>query len=469
MLASCEELVSDLNEDPNNPQSAESEYILTGAQLANIMVQEGEMARLTSMWAGYVSGFDRQYVNLFQYVTTTGDYDSPWGNLYAGAINQSNIVIAQAEAVSNRLTAGIAKITKANAAGTAAAMWGDVPFSQAGRVVEFPNPSYDSQADVYAAVQTLLDEAIADLQSGVGSTDGDIYGLSAAQWTAVAYTLKARYFMHTKQYTNANAAALNGIASASDNLMAPHGQTFGGNFNLWYDFLVYNRSSYMSANQAWAPTLIDPAGANTRSHAKTNEDARYNYLYQNNEFYADGPEPNYLCAFDWGYPNGFFGGDTDYPLVTFEENVLTLAETYARADDLANAISSLNTFRQFMSVGGYINPEYIDILGYVAQYDDFVQADFENGGLENQDGIATKDALLREIMEERYVTFVGQLEGFNDVRRTRTESFGVKPPPITGSSIPQRLLYPQSEINANSSFPFRDNLPDLFEPTPVFN
>ena len=46
--------------------------------------------------------------------------------------------------------------------------------------------------------------------------------------------------------------------------------------------------------------------------------------------------------------------------------------------------------------------------------------DFNAGGIENPTATALTPvrALLREILEERYVTFMGQIEGFNDVRRT---------------------------------------------------
>lgn len=78
-------------------------------------------------------------------------------------------------------------------------------------------------------------------------------------------------------------------------------------------------------------------------------------------------------------------------------------------------------------------------------------------------GLSKNTALLREIVEERYVTFIGQLEQFSDVRRTKNEIGLV---PVTGSSLPQRFFYPQSEINTNANTP--KLIPaDLFKPTEV--
>ena len=42
---SCSDLVDGINQDPNNPTSASYQYILTGAEVGNIIVQSGETAR----------------------------------------------------------------------------------------------------------------------------------------------------------------------------------------------------------------------------------------------------------------------------------------------------------------------------------------------------------------------------------------------------------------------------------------
>ncbi len=80
--------------------------------------------------------------------------------------------------------------------------------------------------------------------------------------------------------------------------------------------------------------------------------------------------------------------------------------------------------------------------------------------------LTADQALLREILEERYVSFFGQIEGFNDMRRTQTETL-VKVPvlPNAGAQLPQRFLYPQSEVDRNTATP--SPIPGLFVKTPV--
>jgi hypothetical protein len=117
-----------------------------------------------------------------------------------------------------------------------------------------------------------------------------------------------------------------------------------------------------------------------------------------------------------------------------------------------------------MSQGGYLYEA--DQIGEGLLYEEYVAADFQSGGIENPSALSQEDALLKEILEERYVTLFGQIEVFNDTRRTSNEdNVKVQVPPNTGSLLPQRFLYPQSEIDRNSSTP--SPIPDFFSKTQV--
>ena len=50
----------------------------------------------------------------------------------------------------------------------ATALYGDVPYAQAFNETAFPTPVFDKQADVYAALQVTLDNAIANLSAPTG-------------------------------------------------------------------------------------------------------------------------------------------------------------------------------------------------------------------------------------------------------------------------------------------------------------
>ena len=463
-LVACESMVDGLNTDLNNPTDASATLLLTGAELGNVSVQEGHIARVAGMWSGYFTGTDRQYKDIYNYNVTSAAFNDIWQFVYQGVVAQTNLVESKAAATNNRLLQGIAKVVKANALGTATAVWGDIPYAEAADIVNFPNPKFEPQPQVYASLQTLLDEAIADLESGVGTSPGvaDIhFSGDAAKWAKAAYTLKARFFMETKQYDLA-AAAGKGIAAESGSLLVPHGNTLSSNENLVYAFVARSRVGDLNSSLALAPTLLNPTSATYRGNGKTDETARFNYYFLTKTGTLTIPTiPNTTSTTAL---RGIFGQSAPYPLATYSENLLTTAETMARTTGFETGLEKLNAFRKFMSTGGYLDATY-KTATFTLKYDPYVAADFATGGILNKDGISADQALLREILQERYLTFFGQVLGFNDLRRTRNEAVGVKLTPSTGSQLPERLLYSESEINSNTSAP--RPVPGIFEATAV--
>ncbi|TAE31794.1 MAG: SusD/RagB family nutrient-binding outer membrane lipoprotein [Cytophagales bacterium] len=465
LLASCESYVDKVDEiDPTAPTDANIPALMTATQVAYQGVMEGEMARLAGMWSGYFTGSDRQYTTLYNYNAVSADFDGSWGNVFAGVIKNARLLRQKGIAAGNRSVQGVAKIMEAHTMGTSAALWGDVPFTQAANLAQFPNPTYDSQTAVYAAVQTLLSEAITDLSANVGTISGDyMYDGGRAFWVSAANTLKARFFLHQGQYQQAINFATNGIKNPDLNLYAYHNREYQKTFNIYYSFLTYDRSGYMTAEGAHAVRLLDAGDRLTRNNTKTDEEARLNFYYQSG-LNTGSVEPNVLSSFDWGNDpteDGFFAAEARFPLVTFEENQLILAESQARLAQTAPALASLNLLRSYYNSGLNLNEGY---RGLGLRYAPYVLADFNAGGIENRAGTrSAEQALLFEILEERYITFIGQIEGFNDIRRTNN---ALRVPANTGTQIPRRFLYSQAEINANTSAP--RPTPDLFTPTAIF-
>ncbi len=465
-LTACESMVQNLNVDPNNPTNASANLILTGTQLANVTVQEGHTARVVGMWAGYFTGSDRQYKDINNYNVTGSSFDQIWENVFYGVVEQTKLVIARSEPINNRLVMGIAKIVQANAVGTATACWGDVPFSEAGDIIQFPNPKFDAQADVYAGLQTLLDGAIKDLESGIGTSPGaaDIhFGGASAKWLAAAYTLKARFYQETRQYALAYAATQKGVTSAANALVAPHGSTLNANENLMYAFIARNRVGDLNAVGTAITKLLDPtATATYRGNTKTDETARFNFYFLTRN--ASGAIPIIPNTSSTTTQKGVFAQTAAFPLVSYEENLLTAAEAGARSAGFVVGLEKLNAFRKYMSTGGYIDPTY-RTAALTFKYDPYVTDDFAAGGLLNRDRITPELALLREILQERYVTFFGQKLGFIDLRRTRKEAVGMKLTPNAGTQLPERLIYSEAELFSNTSAP--KTVPGIFVATPV--
>lgn len=465
-LVSCESLVDNMNTDINNPTDASASLILTGAELGNVSVQEGHLARVAAMWSGYFTGTDRQYKDIYSYNVTGASFNDVWQFVYQGVVEQTKLVISKSAETNNRLVQGIAKIVKANALGTAVACWGDIPFSEASDITKYPNPAFEGQASVYGKLQLLLDEAIADLESGIGTSPGaaDIFFAGdASKWKEAAYTLKSRYYMETKEYDLAYKVAAKGITSATRSLVVTHGTTLNVNENLMYAFIARSRVGDINSSLALAPKLLNPASSTYKGNAKTNETARYNYQFitVNATGTAIPVSPNTNSA---ATSRGLFGQSTSYPLVTYSENMLTLAEAGLRSAGIATGLEKLNAYRAYLNTGGDLDPTY-KTAAFKYLYEPYVSADLETGGMLNKDGITAEQALLREILLERYVTFNGQILGFNDLRRTRKETVAVLLPPSAGTVLPERMIYSEAEVNSNTSAP--KPVPGVFVKTPV--
>ena len=442
-IVSCDTLIpEDLNINPNSPSEAPEDLVLTGSMVGTILFHEGATSRRAGIWAGYFRGTDRQHEGFDNYLVEASDFTAIWNDIFINSLR--NAVIVEQKASSNErsgVITGIAKVIQAHGLGVAASLFGDIPFDQAGKI-EFIYPEFENQDIVYEKVQDLLNEAILELSLDINkpSNGSDIFFNGDSQkWIKVANSLKARFYMHTKNYEEAYNYARLGIAV--------HGEV-QGNSNLFYQFFNGSRGSELTSENSKIVEIIDSNSQTYRGNIKTDETARYNF------YFSGAGRPNHI--------SGYFTRSNSFPLVSYSENLLTLAESGLRSINFYTGLSHLNEFRGYMSGGGYLNNGY-DTLSM--KYNPYIQSDFESGGIENLDNITKEDALLREILEERYITFYGQIEGFNDVRRTRKELHGIKLMPNSGDKLPERFLYPQSEIDANPNTP--SPIPGFFEPTRI--
>ena len=453
LTQSCSDLVADLNNDPNNQTTSAYQTILTGAEVGNILFQTGENARRAAIFAGQYTGVDRQHLGFNQYSVTTSDFNALWNDGFNDALR--NAMVAEQTAVNEvvgAVTVGITQVVQAQTFGTLAALYGDVPFDQAVNE-EFQNPMFEDQVAVYSKTQILLDNAILNLEEGTGrpATGSDIYFDGNAQaWFENAHTLKARFYMHTKEYDKAYMAAQKGISTANNSMQGPHGSA-AEDANLNYQFFAVEvRQSDLIVSNFMAD-LMKPGSLTYRGNSKTNESGRNNFYFTTNSL---GVQPNIT--------NGYAAQSAPSAMITYQENLLILAEAGYRANGFDTGLTHLNNFRAYMNAGGYLtNANASNIL-----YDAYSTADFVAGGIENTDSINTEDALLREILEERYITLFGQVEVFNDTRRTENETI-VRVPilPNVGTVLPQRFIYPQSEIDRNNNAP--NPIPDFFDKTPI--
>ncbi len=392
-FVSCESLVDGLNDDLNNPTDAPAELMFTGVELAVASVHEGYNSLLSSIWNGYYVGYDRQWAD-FQVYNVAGSYfDGMWSSSYYGINRNARLILAKTEPQGIRVLSGMTKVLMAHNLGTMTALYGDIPFEEASQLETFPNAKFTSQQEVYAGVQKLLDEAIADLETGKGipSTGTDVLlGGDPKKWLQVAYTLKARFFTDTRDYAAAATAAAKGISSPTASMYMPHGPIQGQNQNFIYNFLAVSRTGDAAAvTKANAPCrlveLLDPMlTASYRGNSKTDETARFSFYYlRQGTNVPNRIEPNTQKS---AAVVGFMSIDAAFPLVTFQENKLTQAEAAVRLGNFTDGLKYLNEYRAYLNQGGYLPS--VTAANFTRKYLAYDEADFASGGMENRDALA---------------------------------------------------------------------------------
>jgi len=449
-LSACnvnEEVVSGISQDPNNPTEAPAQKLFVAGQVASLMVHEGDADWISNLFTQHITGVARQPAQYYGYSINATDFNDMWQFAYSRAF--TNLKLARSKLLSGQENIdAVMKINQAMLVGQITALWGNVPYSQAADDA-IENPVYDDQMQVYGAVIGLLDEAIQTLSSSSGNLPSgwDIFSYQGdvGRWLRAAYTLRARYKLHTGDLSGALADAEQGISNATINpntgwatgdLLALHGGNWQFDMNLLHSEINVDRPGDINASSSVAVAMTRPGG--TRENAKTDEgNGRFLFFFTN----ATTPGLNLSN-------NGFFGASAPFPLVTYAENELIRAEILARNGNENDALTALNNVRAYNQ------------SRFGGTYDALSASDFQAGG------IYENTTVLQEVYDEEYLSLMGQIEAFNFVRRVSYDTLSPLLNPRAGSStIPQRFRYPQSELDANENIPSPQ--PGLFTKTEV--
>jgi len=209
-IAGCGDFL-DVNTDPNKTADA-SLNTLTPTILYYSAVNTYSAANVSNQYCQQIGGVaagatDAQLRNT---------YAGLWSNIYLNVIPNANAMIKKAESTNSPHYSGIAKVVIAYNLGLGTAVWENIAYSTADNQLSNLSPAYDSQEDIYKSIQKLLDEAIVELSEPASiskpATDDIVFKGVIANWVKTAYTLKARYLLHTAKKTGA--ASYDAIADA---------------------------------------------------------------------------------------------------------------------------------------------------------------------------------------------------------------------------------------------------------------
>lgn len=273
--AGCKDFLNGpgLTENPNNPTQGTPLQQLVAVQ-ANLATRlEGQVARCAAIFTQQLTGSNNQQLQWCTgYGISESDISGQMSGFYTGGgLRGLRSIQEAATTAGDNMMLGMAKIWEGLAMGTAASVWGDLPYSQA-VTPGIESPILDSQESIYAGVQTRLDEGIAAIEAAraavlAGDTtancvpaEGDLIYCAAAvrklvemqRWIRAGHTLKARFHLHlveqngVSEYAAALAEALQGVSEAPTSAtQAMHGQAPG-------DFRTFHGSIQDFDANIWA-------------------------------------------------------------------------------------------------------------------------------------------------------------------------------------------------------------------------
>jgi hypothetical protein len=395
--------------------------LLIALQVASGDFYSGDRSRIASMWTRQMcapKGLGRAQPvswNTYQF-QTDGFVDDMWKIGYRGVriandiLNYIPIVtFADTDSIKIKNTyLGIAKAYKALLLGELAAFYGSIPISIKG----LEAAQFATQTEAYTEVQKLLDEALIYFANST-TLDRDLnYNGDGAKWTKSVHSLKARYYLHTMDYTKAASEAALGMSDSGAELFGIYNDA-AGEYSPWGHWTLTETGEPIRVEKTFMDLLKAEAGdIRISEYFDPNEEGNYVGFAYFNKTDADSTElnPSYTA-----HLKKYGAYADDFPLMTYNETILILAEAAARTDQNTTATTNLNIIRNAVGLTNYSGTD-----------------------------------LIGEILKQKFLTLFLEGQSYTDMRRTKT---------MPNPNMPLRFIYPLSEYNANPNVPGNsDNL-----------
>lgn len=461
--ASCSDFL-DVNTDPNNPAEVSEPLLLTGI-LANFSYEVigGAPVRVTNTWIKQTT-YNAVPPTYDNYQLTENDVNNLWTFYsYTQIMLNCKVLAEKADANKAYNYSAIARIVWAWNLSIVTDLFGNVPYSQAWQSEKYPKPIYDKQKDVYDAIQSILDQAIADINKTdknitiTPGADDFIFKGTMANWEKVAYTLKARFYLHLTyapglsketQADLALAALTNGMETLEDDAKYPYIDE-PNQQNPWFQYTIdgkWNTDSQIS--KRYITLLTDLNDPRIHAHA-----ALADGVYDGHENGEDAePDLSAIGAF-------YSAADAPVEFISAVEAKFLAAEAYFLKGDRSAAEASLE---EGLTLSFEKQREAIIEGADEAGIDeDDIELEIENYITVNKVLPATDAEAYEHLMTQKYIADFLQFENYNDWRRTGypETKLAVNPFPTNLTTVPLRFPYPSAELQYNSDNVNAEGLP----------
>ncbi|MBD1363768.1 SusD/RagB family nutrient-binding outer membrane lipoprotein [Mucilaginibacter sp. ZT4R22] len=470
LFASCTKDFQSINTNPNVPTAVPNDYLLATSQvqLAGAHNPDSKSWRnnfgYSACLVQQMSSTDISFYGGSFYTSTQNSFSAYFEDAYPNSIkNEVNLIsLSSADAKFVNITS-MARILKVMDIAVMTDMYGDVPYSGAGKGYLDANftPAYDAQKDIYSDLLSELEKAGAafDATAYIPVKADYIYSGDLAKWKRAANTLMLRLAMRLvkvdpamAQAWAAKAIAGGLITSSAENIAIKFDGVaqISSNPNSWILGPTGSRNIAAINGVSWGKTLIDMMknrqdprlpliaalknGDNTVAKQAglpngTNTNTLATLTPSNLDLYSRPAAAMYQNSNPWIY-------------MTYAEARLLQAEAIERgyATGAAATVFADGQVSALNQVYGAVKPSAGDIATYAAA--------------NTYPALSTLDAKMNAIHTELYLLNAVTLNGAEAWSDWRRSGYPVLTPVNfvgneTNGVIPRRLKYSPGEFGVN--------------------
>ena len=217
-FSSCSKELDEVNINPNATENAQPDYLLTGA-IKNTADAYWSTANTMNSSLLFVQHWSKiQYTEEDRFIFSNSSFTSLWSTGYSQSITAFNKIIDLGNAQNNPNYKGVALVLRSWVFLLLTDAYGDVPYTQAGKISSFITPAYDKQKDVYFGLLNDLKTAKTALDPAGKTIGGDIiYSGNIARWKKLANSLRLRIALRIADKEPAKSkAVIDEIAAEGD-------------------------------------------------------------------------------------------------------------------------------------------------------------------------------------------------------------------------------------------------------------
>lgn len=445
LFAGCTDDFEETNQNPNAPQEADPQFILS-----NVLSVEASQHAYEQGFrrANYISQFAAsvEFERIDRYeMGTNSNY---WDNIFHLLTDLNSMKDLEGY---NEAYGAVGAIMRSYLFSQLTDMWGDVPYTEAVKADEQNfTPAYDTQESIYTDPETgvlaVLKNAASTLKSTQSSIQGDVmFDNDLQKWVRFANSLRLRYLMRISKRLDDFSAMQN---------LADSGMLINANTqNAVIPFLSESPNRWPLSQEAQGIYQEHRMTKTVDSVLSLWEDPRKAVLYKPTQKSVNNDDPHY---------KGLQNGQNRETISTkgIDLNDISLFGSRFRAVPDGVKANYMQYAEVEFTLAEAITRGYISGNAQL-HYQQGIAANFDYYGVDLPEDYTSRQAIalsgntetdLTKILTQKWVVLnTNGHEAWFQIRRTGIPDIEPGPDNLNSDRYPVRYLYPQSEQATNSA------------------